>query len=59
VVIPNDQSFENNYGGIFRFRFWTEGEWVEIVVDDFLPVNEFGILIYCHNNKDTNEMFGI
>ncbi|CAF0817426.1 unnamed protein product [Brachionus calyciflorus] len=58
IVIPPNQSFENDYIGIFRFRFWRFGEWVEVVVDDKLPVNENNELVYCHNSKDSNEMFG-
>ena len=39
-------------------RFWQFGEWVSVVVDDKLPVDEDGELIYCHNEKDKNEFFG-
>lgn len=35
-VVPADQSVENSYG-IFRFRLWWCGEWVEVLVDDRLP----------------------
>lgn len=60
VVIPKDQSFDKSeYAGIFHFRLWRFGEWIDVVVDDFLPVDpESNQLVYCHNNKDTNEMFG-
>lgn len=36
-VVPADQCFENAYYGVFRFRLWWCGEWVEVLVDDRLP----------------------
>ena len=32
----NDQTPEK-YAGIFRFRFWVQGTYYEVVVDDRLP----------------------
>jgi len=37
-VVPKDQGFGEDYKGIFYFRFWQYGEWVEVVVDDFIPI---------------------
>ena len=36
-VVPADQNFDKPYYGMFRFRLWWCGEWLEVLVDDRLP----------------------
>lgn len=54
-VVPPNQDFGPGYCGIFRFRFWRFGEWVEIVIDDRLPTRN-GELIYLRS-VDKNEFW--
>ena len=54
-VVPKDQNFGKDYAGIFYFRFWQYGEWVEVVVDDFIPIME-GEPVFVYS-EDYGEMW--
>ena len=33
-------SCTENYNGSYKFQFWNYGEWVDVIIDDFLPVRK-------------------
>ncbi|XP_055997452.1 calpain-9-like [Ostrea edulis] len=47
--IPENQGFGKNYAGVFHFRFWRYGEWIDVVIDDRLPTIN-GELIYLRSS---------
>jgi len=57
-VVPPDQGFDlQNYCGMFRFHFRRDGEWVEVVVDDFLPVDGNSVQVFGRSRGNPGEMW--
>ncbi|XP_067117759.1 calpain-2 catalytic subunit isoform X1 [Osmerus mordax] len=54
-VVPLNQSFQQEYCGIFHFRFWRFGKWEDVLIDDKLPTID-GNLIFVRS-KTPNEFW--
>uniref|UniRef100_UPI00358E4665 calpain-8-like n=1 Tax=Myxine glutinosa TaxID=7769 RepID=UPI00358E4665 len=52
-VVPPGQGFGKGYCGIFHFKFWQYGNWVEVIIDDRLPCAMDGRLLYtCSSSRN-------
>ena len=55
-IMPIDNANEANMNiGAYHFRFWSMGEWFDVVVDDFLPVDRSFKLLFAQNYTYFNE----
>lgn len=56
-VVPAGQVINGpDYAGIFHFRFWYYGQWVDVVVDDRLPIKtSTKRLVFCSNRQEPDE----
>ncbi len=57
-VVPSDNTLDPNggYCGAFHFRFWSFGYWYEVVIDDKLPCNSRGELLFMQS-EDKSEFW--
>jgi hypothetical protein len=58
-VVPKEQSFnDDTYNGMFHFRFYRYGEWLDVVIDDYLAFwPNTNDLVFCSNKQDKNEFW--
>uniref|UniRef100_A0A9J7Y5F3 Zgc:85932 n=2 Tax=Cyprinus carpio TaxID=7962 RepID=A0A9J7Y5F3_CYPCA len=51
-VVPPGQGFQGGYNGCFRFRFWQNGVWTDVQIDDRLPTKRDKLVYMRSSNKD-------
>ena len=54
--MPIDNISElNRKTGAFHFRLWRLGQWYDVVIDDFLPLDQSYNLLFVRNLEFFNE----
>lgn len=57
-LIPIDNALTKNMKiGAYHFRLWKLGEWYDVVIDDFLPVDSGHNLLFARNLRFQNEFW--
>ncbi len=57
-LIPSDNAARKNINvGAFHFRLWKLGDWYDVVVDDYLPVDTTHNLLFARNLVHANEFW--
>ncbi len=57
-LIPVDNSNTENINKCaYHFRLWKLGDWFDVVIDDYLPVNEQHQLLFARNLTYPNEFW--
>ena len=56
VVVPRDNLTRAHFSA-FHFRFWRLGCWLDVIVDDLLPVTNSLELVFSSNKIHPNEFW--
>ncbi|CAG9855587.1 unnamed protein product [Phyllotreta striolata] len=51
-IVPDDQNMTDKYAGIFHFRFWNYGRWIDVVIDDRLPTINGNLIFDRYKDKN-------
>ena len=56
VIVDDYNIGTEDYRGVFHCQFWKFGEWIDVYVDDFIPI-KYGQPWGAHSATDKNEMW--